>query len=373
MTARIEAGRATSEEILDRVLRPLARHYEREEIEEIAVCAPGLVFHKLRNAERSGRRWRRHHDPRLTLQYLRGLLHCVANVYKKTFHPESAPLLRCSIPGGHRFTALTGRSVFYAHAPKDRPPGGGISINVRRARNEAMRHGLDAFGVRPTESSDDASAGFVMRATRAHAGALPPDSYQAIVQAASAGHPILLSGPTSSGKTTIIDTLLREISEHVRIIMVEDPLELVIYNDNHVRIESQSSQADQLAKTGASLDGLRPRDIVDFVTRASPDAILVGEIGTANAAGALEVLSTGHSHFWTSIHASHPEEAYAAWAKKAKHTNPDIEEDRVIEELRSMFTVIQTAVDTKSNRRWIAEIVTAEQAMERHARASREQ
>ena len=98
---------------------------------------------------------------------------------------------------------------------------------------------------------------------------------------------VLISGPTGSGKTTTLYTLLSEKNtEDVNIITVEDPVEIRIPGLNQVQVNSKAGM------TFAS--GLRS------ILRQDPDIILVGEIRDGETAEiAMRAAITGHLVFST--------------------------------------------------------------------------
>ena len=97
----------------------------------------------------------------------------------------------------------------------------------------------------------------------------------------------LISGPTGSGKTTTLYTLLSEKNEpETNIVTVEDPVEIQIPGINQVQVN---------VKAGMTFaGGLRS------ILRQDPDIILVGEIRDAETAEiAMRAAITGHLVFST--------------------------------------------------------------------------
>ncbi len=98
---------------------------------------------------------------------------------------------------------------------------------------------------------------------------------------------VLVTGPTGSGKTTTLYSLLSEINDPaVKVITVEDPVEYDI--DGIVQIPIQ----EDLSVTYAA--------VLRTVLRQDPDKILVGEIRDSETASvAVEASLTGHTVFAT--------------------------------------------------------------------------
>ena len=88
---------------------------------------------------------------------------------------------------------------------------------------------------------------------------------------------LLISGGTSSGKTTFLNALSQYIPEDERVITIEDSAELQIQGiKNLVRLETRN----------ANMEGVQPvtiRDLIRTALRMRPDRILVGECRGAEA------------------------------------------------------------------------------------------
>jgi type IV pilus assembly protein PilB len=98
---------------------------------------------------------------------------------------------------------------------------------------------------------------------------------------------ILLTGPTGSGKSTTVYTLLSQVNtEDINIVTLEDPIEYYLSGVN------QSQVKPEINYTFAS--GLRS------ILRQDPDIIMVGEIRDGETAGlAVQSALTGHIVFST--------------------------------------------------------------------------
>jgi len=102
---------------------------------------------------------------------------------------------------------------------------------------------------------------------------------------------ILVTGPTGSGKSTTLASMLHEINltERRHIITIEDPVEFV-----HKNIKSLFSQRDVGSNTDSFAAALK------YALRQDPDVILIGEMRDAETIGAaLTAAETGHLVFGT--------------------------------------------------------------------------
>ena len=98
---------------------------------------------------------------------------------------------------------------------------------------------------------------------------------------------ILVTGPTSSGKTTTLYSALKYLNTpDLNILTAEDPVEYELMNINQVHVKSEI--------------GLTFANILRSFMRQDPDVILVGEIRDQETAGiAIQAALTGHTVFST--------------------------------------------------------------------------
>jgi pilus assembly protein CpaF len=113
---------------------------------------------------------------------------------------------------------------------------------------------------------------------------------------------ILVSGNTSSGKTTILNVLSGFIPENERIITIEDAVELQLKQKHVVRLETRLPNVDGLGAVSV-------RDLVRNALRMRPDRIVVGEVRGAEAMDMLQAMNTGHTGSLTTLHANSPRDA----------------------------------------------------------------
>ena len=102
----------------------------------------------------------------------------------------------------------------------------------------------------------------------------------------------IISGGTSSGKTTTLNALTSFINPKERIITIEDTLELQIPHEHIIRMETRPSNVENKGE-------LTMNDLVKNSLRQRPDRIIVGEVRAQEAITLFTALNTGHSGFGT--------------------------------------------------------------------------
>jgi pilus assembly protein CpaF len=112
---------------------------------------------------------------------------------------------------------------------------------------------------------------------------------------------VLISGGTSSGKTSLLNALAFHIPEPERIVTIEDTAELSLNHPHVVRLESRPGGFD-----GAGLVTIR--DLLRNSLRMRPDRIIVGEVRGGEVLEMLQAMNTGHDGSMGTVHASSPRE-----------------------------------------------------------------
>ena len=113
---------------------------------------------------------------------------------------------------------------------------------------------------------------------------------------------MLISGPTSSGKTTLLNILTGFIPGEERIITIEDAVELQLKQKHVLRLETKSRNVDGAGEVTA-------RDLVRNCLRMRPDRIIIGEVRSGEALDMLQSMNTGHQGSLTTLHANSPRDA----------------------------------------------------------------
>ncbi len=107
---------------------------------------------------------------------------------------------------------------------------------------------------------------------------------------------LIISGGTSTGKTTFGNAVLQEIPTNERIVTVEDAREIQLNNHpNRVHLIA--------SKGGQGLSKVSVQDLIEVCLRIRPDRIIVGELRGAEAFSFLRAINTGHPGSIATLHA----------------------------------------------------------------------
>ncbi len=122
-----------------------------------------------------------------------------------------------------------------------------------------------------------------------------------LAAAVKARRNILVSGGTSTGKTTFLNALIREIPAEERLIFIEDTPELTMRHANAVGMLAARSALGEAHVTA--------NDLVAASLRMRPDRIILGELRGEEAFAFLRAVNTGHPGSMTTVHSDSAEGA----------------------------------------------------------------
>ena len=128
------------------------------------------------------------------------------------------------------------------------------------------------------------------------AGSLSPALLDSFRNAVVERRNILISGGTSSGKTTLLTALAAYIPDQDRVVLIEDTSEVQMIKPNLVRFEARREQPGVPAVT--------IWDLLRATLRHRPDRIILGEVRGGEAFDLLQALNTGHSGTLSTVHAN---------------------------------------------------------------------
>lgn len=108
---------------------------------------------------------------------------------------------------------------------------------------------------------------------------------------------LLVSGATSSGKTTFVSALLQRVEAGDRLVVCEDTAELMLDGRHAVRMEARAASADGPAAVDLAM-------LVRAALRLRPDRLIVGEFRGNEVLAAVEAMNTGHDGSLSTCHAN---------------------------------------------------------------------
>jgi pilus assembly protein CpaF len=113
---------------------------------------------------------------------------------------------------------------------------------------------------------------------------------------------LVVTGATSSGKTSLLASIIASLDSSERIVVIEDTAELPLGTHHVVRLEARPT----------SPDGPPPITLPELVRtalRLRPDRLIVGEIRGDEVLGMVQAMNTGHDGSFSTVHANGPLDA----------------------------------------------------------------
>lgn len=245
----------------ERLGGPIAGLLADPGVSEILVNGPDVVYADVAGRlDRVDVRFRDASDLRATISRLVGA--CGRRI------DDTTPLVDARLPDGSRVNAVL-------------PPVAvdGPLLTIRR------------FGARPLRMDD-----------LVRLGTATAEQAETIAAMVRRRLNIVVSGGTSSGKTTTLGALATFFDPGERIVTVEDAAELVVQSAHVVRLETRPSSVE-------GRGAVTIRDLVRNALRMRPDRIIVGEVRGGEAIDLVMAMNTGHDGSLSTIHANGPTDA----------------------------------------------------------------
>jgi pilus assembly protein CpaF len=179
-------------------------------------------------------------------------------------------------------------------------------------------------------------------------GTMTPEVLATLRDAIAAGGNVLISGGTSTGKTTVLNALAAFLPADERIVLVEDTAELQIEQANVVRFEARREQPQAPAIT--------IRELLRATLRHRPDRIIVGEVRGGEAFDLLQALNTGHAGSLSTIHANSAPQALARLASCALQGGIDLPYQAIRQQIADAIQLV-LHLTRKDRRRFVHELM----------------
>lgn len=249
-------------------------------VSEICVNRPGEVW-----VERAGA-FEKIGVEEITGEWVSTWAGLVAEYNQRRILPQK-PLLSATLPGGARCQVVL--------PPACDPAQTVVSIRKPAATKKGLASWFDQ-GLLKRPRREDVFAG--LRALK-QAG-----EYEALMKKAIESRcNIVVSGQTSSAKTTFLNSCLWHIPAHERLITIEDTRESASSHENMVHLLYTDNNE------GGDRDGVSLSDLLKASLRLRPDRLFLSELRGQQAYPFLRASISGHPGAITTLHADSIEHA----------------------------------------------------------------
>jgi type IV secretion system protein VirB11 len=308
---------------LDAYLAPFRPWLERESVTDILVNRPGEIW--IEDAEGVG--MERIELPAIDDRLLQRLAEQVARISHQGINREH-PLLAAALPAEMGFGIARIQLVG--------PPASRTHWALAIRRHRLLDLPLEAYDRGPIAPRTPEPA--------------PDPSAQPIAflrDAIARRRTILISGGTSTGKTTFLNAMLRDIPTGERIVLVEDTAELRLPGGNGVGLIAVKGELGEARITAD--------DLLQAALRLRPDRIVLGELRGSETVSFLRAINTGHPGSFSTVHANSPRGALDQIALMAMQTGIGLTHAETLEYAASVIDIV-VQLDRSGGQRSIAAI-----------------
>lgn len=161
---------------------------------------------------------------------------------------------------------------------------------------------------------------------------------------------VIVSGATSSGKTTLLSTVSQYFSPDERVVCAEDTAEIRFAHPHVVRMQTRPANAEGHGE-------ITLQDLVRTSLRLRPDRLVVGEVRGAEAIDMLLALSSGHRGCWSTVHAHSADLTHDRLAAIVLRGSPQWSAQSVSDLMQNAIDAVIHVTRTPQRRRRIASII----------------
>lgn len=298
--------------LLEELLKPLLPFLNNPNVLEISINRPGEIWVEI--AEQLNLDY--HIIPMLDANHLRHLAFQIAGITGQSISTEK-PLLSARLPTGERvqivFPPVAANGIAYAfrkHTTKN--------LSLENYEAQGFFAGIQSD---KKEKNDTLSTLLKVGKTR-----------EFFKQAVLKQKNILISGNTSSGKTTFARALLDVIPPTERLITIEDTQELNPKQPNSLALIASKGEQGTAQIT--------IQDLLEAALRLRPDRILLGELRGSEAYSFLRAVNTGHPGTITTIHANNPKTAFEQLAMMVMQARLGLTKQEIIAYISSIIDIV---------------------------------
>lgn len=297
---------------LSTYLQPFQAYLDRPDVTDLWVNKAGEIW-----LESAAGGTEKVIEPAITPQVLDRLARQIAATTHQGFN-RTQPIMSAALPDGSRV------QIVGPPATRD-----GVVMAIRR-------HTLSDLDL--TELAQGGMFSSLDQTASGHVDAdldalLAAGDYERfLVAAVQARKTILLSGGTSSGKTTLMNALMKAIPPTERLIVIEDVPEVRLVHENVVGLIATRGDGGEAQ--------IEVEDLLQAALRMRPDRIMLGELRGREAFAFLRAVNTGHPGSITTVHADSAQGAFDQIALLALMGEADLGWDNIRAYIRQVVDIV---------------------------------
>jgi len=160
---------------------------------------------------------------------------------------------------------------------------------------------------------------------------------------------LLVSGGTSSGKTTLLNVISGFIPADQRIVVIEDTSELRLAQSHVIGMEARAP--DRMGRGGVTI-----RDLFRGALRMRPDRVIVGECRGGEALDMIQAMTSGHAGSMSTLHSDTTHDALARLETLAMMSAVQLPPAAIRQQVASAIHLVVQVARLADGRRRVVEI-----------------
>jgi pilus assembly protein CpaF len=164
---------------------------------------------------------------------------------------------------------------------------------------------------------------------------------------------LVISGGTSSGKTTLLGVLSGFIPDGERLVTIEDAAELRLAKPHVIGLEARPPNVEGRGEVTV-------RDLVRNALRMRPDRIIVGEVRGGEALDMLQAMNSGHDGSLSTAHANSARHVLWRLETMALMSDVDLPVAHVRDQVASAVDVVVHMARLRNGRRVVFQVATVD-------------
>ena len=178
----------------------------------------------------------------------------------------------------------------------------------------------------------------------------PTDCVEIVDQLIHTHTNVVISGATSSGKTSLLSSVSQRFLTNERVLCVEDTAELRFAHPHVVRMQTRPSSPEGAGE-------ITLQDLVRASLRLRPDRLLVGEVRGAEVVDMLLALSSGHQGCWSTVHATNATDTLERLAAMVLRDSPQWSHSQSLRTIHRAVGAVIHIERISTRKRCITEII----------------
>lgn len=317
-------------EALEVYLKPLTTLLSKSGINEISINEPYEAW-----VEKQGDMFKVA-IPSYDLRHLKSMAKLIAQATDQKVSEEN-PLLSATLPAGYRI------QVCYPPACENHTVIMSIRKKSELVWNLDDYEKMGAFDNTSIEAVKDENNGVLSKLMKEN------KIKDFLNYAIRCKKNIIVSGGTSTGKTTFTNACIMSIPKIERLISVEDAREIDLSNNpNKVHLLA--------SKGGQGRAKVTTQDLIEACLRLRPDRIIVGELRGSEAFAFLRAINTGHPGSISTLHADTPQMALQQLKLMVMQAGLGMPPEDIFSYIKNVIDIVVQLKRGAKGRRYVSEI-----------------